>query len=144
MFLCNNDINTPLYTKGQIIDSYYNKGHNYKFQYTVANKKHFLTKRAYISNLKEGEYYMIEYDSLNPKNAKVNLNKPFIEDSTSYEGNFARVIKIEDKQSNRILFKYTYGNKEYQRVQYYNGKINIGDELNILVKFNNPNISYIK
>ena len=144
MLSCNNNIDNSLLTKGQIIDSYYYKGHNYKFEYTVANENHLLTERAYISGLIKGECYIVEYDSLNPKDAKVDLKRPFIADSTNYKNSFARVIDIEDKQSNRILFNYTFNDKEYQRVQYFNCAVNIGDELSILVNEHNPNISYIK
>lgn len=132
-----------MHSVGELIDYYYNKGNNYRFKYVVNDKKYYLTKRAYIGGLVKGEYYFIEYDSLDPKRAKVDLTRPIIKDTSLYTGSTGKIIDIEDSQHGRIEYKYTYNNNVYKRIQYFNSMVNIGDDLEILIFKTNPKISYI-
>lgn len=139
----NKVIENPQFVKGVIVKSYYNKGSNYRFRYIINDKEYFLTKRAYISGLLNGEIYLIKYDSLNPNNAEANLKKPFFTDTINYKIINAKVVNIEDKQHNRIELKYIFDSKIYKRVQYSNQRVFKGDVLELYVNIKNPKISYI-
>lgn len=143
-FSCNENIKNQKFIDGLLVNSYYNKGHNYKFEYKIENETYSLTKRSYLSGLMTGEFYLIKYDSLNPNNAELLLDKPVVLDSTIYVDGVGFIKDIEDKNSKRVKFDYNFRGKTYSRVQYLKNKITIGDKIDIFININNPKISYAK
>jgi len=137
--------NTEL-TSGKIIgNSTYKTTHNY-VEYEVNGKK-FETRRSSSRIFNIGEIYEIKYSKSNPEISEVDYTKPIIFDKNKFETINGIITKTYENDRLSVLsFSYKYGNEKYERdvILEKIGGLKKGNQIRILVKRNNPKISYLE
>ncbi|MDN3643363.1 hypothetical protein QWY87_11670 [Lutimonas halocynthiae] len=141
--------NKRIYAKGEIVKiSYHKSGScNVKFYDSLQNEHigHYIHK---IHKLRIGENYWIAYDKNNIENVNVYFTAPIVQDSLNYISSQAMILSNnldEFFNSNYCSFSYSYNGKRYNRYQHLvNKSIKKGDNVELLINKNRPEIAYIK
>lgn len=92
-------------------------GSNY-FVYNVNGKRYSKIYTSNKLNYINGEKFLIEYDSSNPKNFKVLLNSPIflkMEDTDITKGYINKIFKM----NNQYYYWYSINNIDYNKIAYY-------------------------
>lgn len=114
------------------------------YEYYVAGKTYYGRTGACSNSVKEGEEFMVIYDSLNPKEHFDLFEFPHLNSDLKSDTICAEVITQDDQD---VLFRFNVGNTEFEKRQRTKrlGKIyDIGEFYKYYYKSSDPEIGYSK
>ena len=122
------------------------KGITNYLEYNVNGKK-YETRPLGREFIKIGELYRIKYSKSNPEISEIDYTKPVVLNIKEYKlENGIITESFENQNWNIISFIYYYENKKYNRKVALEkiGELKKGENIEILVNKENPEISYLK
>ncbi len=115
-------------------------------EYKVSNKR-YTYEGLSSSFFQLGEFFNLKYSISNPSISKVIYTEPIIKEYNNYEEKDGKILSIySNEKVNVIKFQYDYNGKIYKRGLHIKdiSLFKENQKYKILIKKNNPKISYLK